>query len=460
MNMKNLFTLLFIICLSGFAIGQKDTLTLVVTVLDKKYGDPIQNVNVTTQVDSLVAYKATNSKGVISIKAFAGDKLQLKFSHPQFLSLDETIQISKKAIAGDTIEKVFSMEFMKTQDLDGIVVAAPGMPVTVYGSKRLHVSDFEIQNNGDLVLLTYQKRLKKGSELVLYDGLKVLNNFQIPGVAEELVRDYRGNPHVICESQVYGIHTDQANIGISTLEKDYFIKYLAPIVDTNKTKMYFSTFNPDYPAMEYFSYDQLDSTYRKIMDIEDELMMELYRSEYKWVDIRTKLWAKNKEIQTGIDAEIWVGANVFTQSIYYKELYAPMFHRNDSLFVFDYYKDKLFTYDEFGNPLDSVNIYHHYNPKSTGWKKNLIQDNKTGQIYATFDRAGYTYLGLVDTKSGEITEHVKLEYRYADKVAIHNNFVYYIYRPFESIQKKYLYKERLPYDFGGASIPSGDVVVD
>lgn len=36
-------------------------------------------------------------------------------------------------------------------------------------------------------------------------------------------------------------------------------------------------------------------------------MMELYRSEFKYVDVRTKLWAMDKEHETGIDKEIWVG---------------------------------------------------------------------------------------------------------------------------------------------------------
>ena len=49
-------------------------------------------------------------------------------------------------------------------------------------------------------------------------------------------------------------------------------------------------------TFEYFTFDQLDSSYKKIMHIEDDLMMELYSAEYKWADVRTKLWAKNKEI--------------------------------------------------------------------------------------------------------------------------------------------------------------------
>ena len=348
------------------------------------------------------------------------------------------------------------MKTIKTQQLSDIVIPAPGIPMVVYQSPRLHVQDFEIQNNGDILLLAYSRQLKKGSELLLYDGLKVRSKFQVPGLAQEIIRDYRGNPHLVCKDAIYGIHTKDKKIGISTTDKQYYLTYLAPIVDTNKTIMYFSNFNPDYPAFEYFAFDQRDSAYKKIMEIEDALMMELYRSEYKWVDVRTKLWAKNKELATGIDAEIWVGANYFTQSPYYKELYAPMFHRNDSLFVFDYYKDKLYTFDERGDALDSVGIYHHYNPKSIGWKKNLMQDRVTGEVYALFDRAGYSYLGWVDTKTGEIKEQVKLAHRYVEKIIINGNFIYYIYREFESADKKHLWRDRLPYSFGNGTVPDGD----
>ena len=444
--------------MSSGVMAQNDSIVVVVELKSKAEKETIQNVRATIEIGSEVVYKTSNYKGYFSFVAEQGDAITFKFTHTQFNSSQEFRRIPAK-YRGDTINYNFEMEFVPTKEYGDIVVAAPGIPVPVFESKRLHVSDFEIQNNGDLLLLTYPKRLKKGSELLIYNGKDIKTNFQIPGVAEELVRDFRGNPHVLCNDAVYGIYATDERIGIAPLEKEYYMTYLAPIVDTNKTRIYFTTFNPDYPAFEYFAFDQLDSVYKQIMNIEDELMMELYRAEYKWADVRTKLWAKNKEIQTGVDAEIWVGANYFTQSIYYKELYAPMFHRNDSLFVFDYYKDKLYTFDADGNDIDSVGIYHHYNPRSTGWEKNLIQDRETGQIYAVFDRAGYTYLGWVDTKTGEITEQVKLEYRYVDKVEVHNNFVYYIYREFESADKKTLYKERLPYKFGAGTVPSGDEVV-
>ena len=453
-NMIRVLLVFFAIVCSFMSYG-KDSVVVIVEIRSVTEDETVQNVVARIEIGSKSIYRTSSQKGVFSFKVHVGNGITFKLNHTQFESSKIFERISPKCIK-DTINYVFKMKTIKTQQLNDIVIPAPGIPMVVYQSPRLHVQDFEIQNNGDILLLAYPRQLKKGSELLLYDGLKVRSKFQVPGLAEEIIRDYRGNPHLVCKDAIYGIHTKDKKIGISTTDKQYYLTYLAPIVDTNKTIMYFSNFNPDYPAFEYFAFDQRDSAYKKIMEIEDALMMELYRSEYKWVDVRTKLWAKNKELATGIDAEIWVGANYFTQSLYYKELYAPMFHRNDSLFVFDYYKDKLYTFDERGDALDSVGIYHHYNPKSIGWKKNLMQDRVTGEVYALFDRAGYSYLGWVDTKTGEIKEQVKLAHRYVEKIIINGNFIYYIYREFESADKKHLWRDRLPYSFGNGTVPDGD----
>ena len=433
--------------------SQSDSITLIIEIQDKTYHETIQNVQGTFVFGQTTLYAKSTSKGKIALKIPQNCSLIFSLNHPVYEPFSASRKISSKT--SDSLTISVDLIPIKSQFLKEIVVKSPGVPDTVFESNRLSVADFEIQRDGKLILLTYPKQLKKGCELLLYDGLEVLNSFSVPGIAEELVHDYRGNTHIVCKENVFGIHLNKERIGISTLEKNYFFKYLAPILDTNKSKMFFSNFKKEYPAFDYYAYDQEDSTYLKIVEIKDDLMMELYRSEYKWVDVRTKLWAKNKEIETGVDAEIWVGANFFTQSIYYKELYAPLFYRNDSIFVFDYYTDKLLVFDGRGEKIDSISIYHHYQPKASGWSKQLIQDRITGEIYAVYDKAGFTFLGLIDTKTGEIKEKVKLEFRYIDKLEVHNNFVYYVYRPFESTQKKFLYKERLPYDFKKAAVLYG-----
>ena len=446
---------IFLLFVCSALISQAQDSTLVsVTVVSKTEKETVQNVNATIVIGGNSLFRSTDMQGKIEFKAPLGTNIDFKISHSFYASASYEKKIPRNA--PDTIEFTFEMSFLRTKELRDIHIYPPGVPDTIFVSKRLHVEDFELMNDGNILLLAYPKRLKKGSELIIYDGQKELINFQVPKLAQELIHDFRGNPHVVCKDMVYGIQRNGQKVGISQIPKDYYMTYVAPVVDTNATKMYFSNFNPDYPAFDYFVFDQLDSSYKKIMEVQDDLMMELYRSEYKWVDVRTKLWAKNLEIQTGVDAEIYVGANYFTQSIYYKEVYAPMFHRNDSLFLFDYYKDKLYTFNKMGEAIDSVEICHHYNPKSTGWDKQLIQDEATGKIYAVYDRSGFSYLGLIDTKTGEVKEQVKLKYRYVDKIAVRDNFIYYIYREFESIDKKMLWRERLPYEFGEANVSPED----
>jgi hypothetical protein len=448
--MRQLILLFVTIVLSSNSWGQ----VVYIQFVDTKSGENIQNVSVLAKVFDANAkvkdstfYLRSSGKGVVSFKlenVAVGTIINLNCSHPIYDAYTKTLKTKSLT---DTLKVSLYLQATKSLQLKEVVVKAPGIPDTVFRSERLSVADFEVQNNGDIILLTYPKQLSKGSELVLYDGQQIITSFQVNDQAQALTRDYRGNTHIICKDNVFGVFIKEDEIQLGMLPKPYFMQYVAPIIDTIQTKLFLSNFNKDYPAFEYYTFDQMDSTYRVILKIEDELMMEMYRAEYKWMDIRTKLWAKNKELESGIDAEIWVGANFFTQSIYYKEVYAPMFQRNDSVFVFNYPKDRLEIYNKVGECLDSIPIYHHYNAKQTGWQSHLIQDKITGAVYAIYEKTGSTYLGLFDLKTGSIIEKVKLGFRYVDKIRVHNNTVYYVYRPFESPQKKFLYKERLPYAF-------------
>jgi hypothetical protein len=429
---------LFIIFLFlNLDISAQNAVELKIICVDKESSEAIKGAEIILIQEEKKSSFYTNKSGVVLIKFLEGVNFQLEIKHGfyQFQKIENYKINSKNEIKIELVAKI--------QDVKTVNVYATGIPSIAYMSDKYSVSDFEVIKNGEIILLIYPKTLKKGSEIAILSANEIVSRFELPEKPIELIHDFRGNAHVVCENGVYGIHRNDDKIGISNIEKDYFMKYIFPIVDTNYTKYYFSNFNKNYPAFDYKIFDQLDSSYSKIIEIKDDLMMELYRSEIKWVDIRTKLWAKNMELETGIDKEIWVGANYFTQSIYYKELYAPMFKRKDSIFVFDYYKDKLFTFSISGEKLDSVSIFHHYHPKKTGWKKQLIQDKVSEEIYSFLEKDGICSLKKVSVKTGKLEDEFKFSHKYIDKIAVYDNVAYYIYRPYESAQKKYLYQVKL-----------------
>lgn len=439
--MKKLL-ILFVLLFSAQAFSQ-EILRMTFMCKDRDSGDPAFGAAIIISQNGKTFTGKTNKKGNFTIELIDQFEIDVEVQHGYYMPVKRQYKL-QEFTRFDSHTDVEILLDPKVRDLKTVTVAAPGIPQVVYQSKTYSVADFEILPQGEVLLLLYPKTLKKGSELAVLSGEEIVSKFELPDRPVELVRDFRHNPHVVCETGVFGIHRSGEGVGISTLDKDYFLKYVMPIVDTSYSKLYFSNFNKFYPAFDYKIYDQLDSTYSSILEIKDDLMMELYRSEYKWVDVRTKLWAWEKEQETGIDKEIWIGANYFTQSVYYKELYAPMFKKNDSIYVFDYYKDKLFTFNLKGEKIDSVGIYHHYEPKKTGWRRNLLQDNETGEIYAFCEKDGICSLRPVDLKTGYLGKNIVFEHRYIDKIAVSGGMAYYIYRPYESAQKKFLYRAKLP----------------
>lgn len=396
----------------------------------------------------------TNSRGKAYMTITQKDSVSFDFFHVAYDVQNPPAKTLYKS--KDTVRVNLKLFWIRVNEIDEIVIKPPGQPDTVFQSDRLSVQDFEFLPNGKMVLLTYPKNIRKGTEVLLFDGFNVLGEIPVKEKGIELIRDYKGQPHIVTENSVYGINTRNERIHLSNIDKKYYMTYIAPIVDTTVTKYFFSNYSEVYPAFDYFTYDLMDSTYKKIVNIEDNFMMELYRAEYKWVDVRTKLWAKEKENETGIDAEVWVGATYFTQSIYYKELYAPMFERNDSIFVFDHYKNWMYRFSANGTLMDSLPIYYHLKAKENGWKKLLLQDQTTGQVYIVYENAGKTTLQRFDCATGKLGEIIPLYFKYAENLAVRDNKVYYVYRPFESTQKKFLYDEKLPISYSAVTINGRD----
>ena len=336
------------------------------------------------------------------------------------------------------------------QDVLGVDINANRKPTVVFSSDTLSVSDFKIIDENNLILLTYPKRLQKSSEVVWFQNGEVKSRMDSPSEAIELINDYMHNIYLRSKEETYRI-TVNNRLQLHLIDARDLENNVLPIVDTLENEyVYFSNYSEWYPAFDYFMVTRTDTQYTKVRHLEDKEMMEQYRAEYKWADVRTKLWAWDMEAESGIDREIWVGANIFTNSIYYEKPYSPMFLVNEELVLFDLYNDLLCRIDAYNcEVFDSIPVEFHKNRRKTNWEREIIQDRVTKKLYALYDHVGNTTLREIDPETGELSTEIPLYYRYTEHVTVYNNKIYYIYRPFESMQKKYLYVQDLDLISGG-----------
>lgn len=437
--------------LSLLVYSQSDTLVMEINLLDDQTKQKIEDakLKIINLQDGSMFRKVVNHQDTLRFPFESSQQWKVTATAPGFQRLDTIIRLSnyiRNVKKGKIIplSLLFSFDGQSTGVVD---INATYKPKVKFRSDTLSVSDYVLFDEKHQLLLTYPKRLDKGSELIWFVDQEIMSRRIVEGNALELITDFRSNIYLKCEHADYLIILGE-HIQLQSVNSEELENYTLPILDTlEASNIYFSNYNAYYPAYDYIMVDRSDTVYSDIRHIEDELMMEQYRAEYKWADVRTKLWAWDMEAETGIDREVWVGANVFTNSIYYDPTIGDMYRDGQDLFVFDFYQDKIVQYDGYTvKPVDSIEINFHLKPRRTGWEQEIIQDPFTKKLYTCFDDAGYMVISEVDPNTGELGPRFKLFYRYVENIQIHDGLVYYIYRPYESPQKKFLYFEDLSND--------------
>jgi hypothetical protein len=389
---------------------------------------------------------SVKSNDVYKLNASAGESLRIRISSKYFLPIDTLVLITEKTIRKGALHLTFPVKFLG-QDLDVIDIRAYYQPTIVYSSEEEHVADFEMDSLGQLVLLVYEKKLQKSAKIVIRKEGHPDRMMRSPKFTNRLEKDYLGRLYLHTEDECYLLHTS-GDMGLQKIDKSFYEEQIKPIASEYAEKVFFSNYNPLFPAVDYFAVDKKDSSYQTLLYVEDAEIMEHYRAEYKYVDVRTKLWAWDMEIASGIDREVWVGAAVFTNSLYYEPPFVPLFTQNDTAYISDHYKNQLFKFaiDNEIELVDSIAIDYHLDKRKTGWRRVVLQDPITEKTFVLYDKAGFSHIRELHPNDGTLSQNMPLFYRYVEKVAVYDNSVYYIYRPFGSIQKKYLYKESIKFE--------------
>ncbi len=438
--MRSLFTLVLLI-IGSVLYAQEQPLLVLGTIRTAHDSLPIEGIIVSSKSPARSTY--SNSKGKYAIFLERKVGMEIEFRGLGYITKKVTITSSMlNKFSGDTLhlDVILTQKFIELTEKT--IRAGPD---TIFGNWKFFVEDYMFTEDGNLVLLTFEETLKEAKVMLADKHQKILSSFDVPVEAKELYRDYQGYINVMCVDSAFRVKIIlPAKILLLSLPYSDFCARMLPCVDTIGSSILFSNYQAQYPAFSYFAWNWRDTTMSSIRLIVDGPLLDSYNWEFDFLKPKDRLYARKMEMYTGIDKRIIAATMTgFPNSIYYTPLYAPMFVKHDTVCVFDHYSDTLFLYDMNMKQIGASKIDYHHPKNWKEWDRQLHQDEITGEIYARFEKGGFYTLKKIDIRTGKTTGSYKIENPWVKHIRIRDGEVFYIFRPKDSIQTKFLYRERL-----------------
>lgn len=427
-------------CLFTLCLQAESQIRICGRVYDSGTGSPLSRCHIL--VANSKRGTVTDRDGHFCIRLQSGKDYVLHFSYVGYEA--QSRKVSTPLDPGDTLRLALPMDFMP---ITGKVftVHAGSRPDTVTASAAFNIGDFLLDDDG-ITALTYNKSLSKDPIIRRFHHKRELRSLALPDgtKAKELYRDYLGRSWIIAENMAYLINDPGHSFTLQKVALDTFTERIKPAEDTLGNKIFFSDFRWYNPEFDYYAYLPVYDSVEHLAHVEDSTLSHLYRMSYYFASPREKLIARKMERETGLDKRYIAGRRSgFTHSPYYTPLYAPLFVIDDTVMLFDHYSNHLYQFNRHNEEVGRVPISYHHLETAGKWQQQLIIDELTEDIYSIYRRQGYTYLGHVNVRSGSLDFMFKLSYKYVERIRIRDGFSYYIYRPEHSIQRKFLYRERI-----------------
>lgn len=398
-------------------------------ITDAETLQPLSSVNINNAGIS-------DNEGNYLLKITDVKKNKVSFSLIGYKNVTSIFNYSKDTIVMNT------RLYKKIIDLAAVDVSANRFD-TVFGNRKFSVADYEFLDD-KLVLLTFEKNLVHAKVMLADASQKILSAIELPDEAEKLYKDYLGYINVICTNHIYRINITNNIIRLSSLPVNDYKNLIMPCLDTIGKNIYFSDYRKEYPEFTYYAYNTEVDNVSAFKTICDKESLKGYNMEYYFLKPKERLYARKLADEYGIDKHrIAATMSGLTKSIFYTPLYAPLFIVQDTIFIFDHYNDAILKYDKNHRLFDSIPIDYNHPKNWREWKHEIIVDKETGNKYALYQKNGFYSLKHIDSNSGKIIASFKLYSQNAEKIKIKNNYVYYVYSPFESLQEQFIYKERI-----------------
>jgi hypothetical protein len=335
------------------------------------------------------------------------------------------------------------------------VLSITDKPDSIFGSIKYSVGDF-VWWNGQLTMLLYEheKLFKPASEkrdlwedawIAQVDSFgKIISSFHINEPAERFHLAPTGACFVLTENSVFQLQSEPF-LHLDKLSYQSFRQEFEPICGFLNSNIVFHTFTEEYPEFSFYLLKKDSNDPIELEHVADSLTMELFKSEYKYMDGRAKRIAYQYELDYGVPKEIVAGQMTrFKESLFYRDPVAKIVQMENSWSIFNISQGQVLNVNAEGEFINRVNMLGERNLSNLPVQEKILNvqyDPETKEVVCfTQLRTGESMLYVLK-EDGSLVLRKNLYWRHIRNAQIKNGRVYYLYRPFESRNNWFLYAE-------------------
>ena len=335
------------------------------------------------------------------------------------------------------------------------VLSITDKPDSIFGSVKYSVGDF-VWWNGQLTMLLYEheKLMKPAYEkrdlwedawIAQVDSFgKIISSFHINEPAERFHLAPTGACFVLTENSVFQLQSEPF-LHLDKLSYQSFRQEFEPICGFLNSNIVFHTFTEEYPEFSFYLLKKDSNDPIELEHVADSITMELFKSEYKYMDGRAKRIAYQYELDYGVPKEIVAGQMTrFKESLFYRDPVAKIVQLENSWSIFNISQGQVLNVNAEGEFINRVNMLGERNLSNLPVQEKILNvqyDPETKEVVCFTQLRTDESMLYVLKEDGSLVLRKNLYWRHIRNAQIKNGRVYYLYRPFESRNNWFLYAE-------------------
>ncbi|MBT3748674.1 MAG: hypothetical protein HOG34_06780 [Bacteroidetes bacterium] len=252
---------------------------------------------------------------------------------------------------------------------------------------------------------------------------------------EGLYKDVFGNVHLLGQDSVFQLFAHKDTIHrLYPAGKAEFFALMAPIRSAFNGKLVYSEYLPQTEGLHiYYRTSRTDTLF--LLNIMRDSLEELQQED----DYVGYSWSAGQDFR----ANQRMGQRKLNKHrLINRKVKAPLFSLNDSLWIFNFYKDSLLGYDSFGKLHKSIPIDFHrkkYYSGSDYFSFKILTDELVNKAYCLLRNNMEWQISEIDLKTGKLLPDVPLpNFPGMDRITVFRNAIYFLYP-----EKKYPFYSRL-----------------